>query len=52
MLPDEIAVEVLKQVDGSRTIDAIADHLAVQFIAPRDEILADILAGTNESPCI
>ncbi len=43
MMPDDIAVEVLKLVDGSRPVGAIADHLAAQFGAPRDEVLADIV---------
>ena len=44
MMPDEIAVEVLKLVDASRSVDAIADALAAHFNAPREEILADIIA--------
>lgn len=44
MLPDEVAVEVLKLVDGSRSVAAIADELAVRFSAPRGEVLADVLA--------
>lgn len=41
--PDEIAVEILKLVDGVRTIVVIADTLAAQFEAPRDLILADVV---------
>lgn len=41
--PDEIAVEILKLVDGVRTITAIADTLAAQFQAPRNLILADVV---------
>ncbi len=44
MMPDEIAVEVLKLVDASRSVAAIADALASRFNAPREEILADILS--------
>jgi pyrroloquinoline quinone biosynthesis protein D len=44
MMPDEIAVEVLKLVDANRSVEAIAEALAAQFNAPPVEILADILA--------
>lgn len=40
--PDEIAVEILKLIDGIRTIGAIADTLAARFEAPRDLVLADV----------
>jgi pyrroloquinoline quinone biosynthesis protein D len=43
-MPDEIAVEVLKLVDGERSLGAIADELAARFAAPRPEILADVAA--------
>jgi pyrroloquinoline quinone biosynthesis protein D len=48
MMPDEIAVEVLKLVDGSRSVSVIADQLATQFGAPPDEILADIVVMLQE----
>ena len=44
-MPDEIAVEILKLVDGARTIDAIVEDLAARFDAPRDEIAADVVAA-------
>jgi pyrroloquinoline quinone biosynthesis protein D len=44
LLPDEQAVEILKLVDGARSVDAIADELARQFDAPRAEIAEDVLA--------
>jgi len=43
LMPDEIAVEVLKLVDGARSVDAIADELAQRFGAPRDQIAADVI---------
>ena len=48
MMPDEIAVEVLKLVDGVRPVSAIAEQLAKQYNAPPDEILADILVMLQE----
>jgi pyrroloquinoline quinone biosynthesis protein D len=48
MMPDEIAVEVLKLVDGNRSVSVIADQLATQFGAPPDEILADIVVMLQE----
>jgi len=41
--PDEIAVEVLKLCDGARTVGDIADHLAKEYNAPREDIEADII---------
>jgi pyrroloquinoline quinone biosynthesis protein D len=40
--PDEIAVEVLKLVDGQRTLGMISDTLAGRFEAPRTLIAADV----------
>ena len=42
--PDPIAVEVLKLCDGLRTVGDIADHLAKEYNAPREDIEADIVA--------
>jgi pyrroloquinoline quinone biosynthesis protein D len=42
--PDEIAVEVLKLCDGARTVGDIADILAKEYNAPREDIEADIIA--------
>lgn len=44
LLPDEQAVEILKLVDGMRSLDAIIDELARQFDATRTEIAEDVLA--------
>jgi pyrroloquinoline quinone biosynthesis protein D len=43
-VPDAVALEVLRLVDGARSIDAMADDLAARYAAPRAEILADVLA--------
>ncbi len=43
-LPDEQAVEVLKLVDGERTLGAIVDDLAARFNAPRELIARDVAA--------
>ena len=43
-LLDEPAVEVLKLVDGARTVPAIVDELAGKYDAPRDLIAADVQA--------
>lgn len=42
LLPDETAVEILKLVDGLRSIDVIVDDLAARFDAPREVIAADV----------
>jgi len=46
--PDEIAVEVLKQCDGERTVQDIATLLAAEYQAPVDVILNDITAMLQE----
>jgi pyrroloquinoline quinone biosynthesis protein D len=44
LLPDEQAVEILKLVDGERSVDAVIDALAARFDAPRAVIAADVSA--------
>lgn len=41
-MPDEVAVEILKLVDGKRPIGAIADDLASRFDAPRELIVQEM----------
>ena len=41
-VPDDVALEVLKLVDGERSVGGIADLLAARFDAPREVIEADI----------
>jgi pyrroloquinoline quinone biosynthesis protein D len=48
IMPDEIAVEVLKLVDGARSVSLMADDLAARFAAPRDEVLGDVLSLLQE----
>ena len=43
-VPDEQAVEILKLVDGVRSLGAIVDDLADRFKAPRDLIARDVAA--------
>lgn len=47
-MPDEIAVEILKLVDGERSIDGIVDDLAARFQAPRDLIATDVTAALQD----
>lgn len=47
-VPDEHAVEVLKLVDGARTLGAIVDDLAARFDAPREVILPDVTAMLDD----
>ena len=42
-VPDDVALEVLKLVDGARSVGAIADALAERFAAPREVIEADVV---------
>jgi pyrroloquinoline quinone biosynthesis protein D len=41
-VPDDVALEVLKLVDGARSVGTIAETLAARFDAPREVIEADI----------
>ena len=41
---DDIAVEVMRDVDGAADVGAIVDGLAHRFNAPRGEILGDVIA--------
>jgi pyrroloquinoline quinone biosynthesis protein D len=43
-VPDATAVEVLKLVDGARSIGAIVDDLCARFDAPRATVAADVAA--------
>jgi pyrroloquinoline quinone biosynthesis protein D len=43
LAPDDIAVEVLKLCDGKKSVGGIADELAAKYVAPRDEILRDVI---------
>jgi pyrroloquinoline quinone biosynthesis protein D len=43
-LPDEHAVEILRLVDGKRSVAAIVDELAQRFAAPAEVISADVAA--------
>ena len=47
-MPDEIGVEILKLVDGTRSIAGIVDDLAARFDAPRDTIAADVIAALDD----
>ena len=47
-LPDDTAVEILKLVDGIRSIAVIADDLAARFDAPRDLIITDVCAALDD----
>ncbi|WP_295558426.1 pyrroloquinoline quinone biosynthesis peptide chaperone PqqD [uncultured Hyphomicrobium sp.] len=42
--PDETAVEVLKLLDGQRSVNAIAETLSQTYQAPLDVVTNDILA--------
>lgn len=47
-MPDEIAVEILKLVDGVRSIATIVDDLAGRFDAPRTLIATDVIAALDD----
>ena len=43
LMPDEIAVEILRRCDGEASVGGIAAALAREFAAPEDEIRADVI---------
>ncbi|KQM68905.1 MULTISPECIES: pyrroloquinoline quinone biosynthesis peptide chaperone PqqD [Sphingomonas] len=47
-MPDDIAVEILRLVDGARTTDHIVDDLARRFDAPRETIADDVVAALDD----
>ena len=40
--PDEVAVEILRRIDGERSLEEITNRLAEDFAADRAEISADV----------
>ncbi|MGI9417838.1 MAG: pyrroloquinoline quinone biosynthesis peptide chaperone PqqD [Geminicoccaceae bacterium] len=42
VMPDDIAIEVLKRCDGRTPISAIVDELTQAFSASPDEVAADV----------
>ena len=44
LMPDPIAVEILKRCDGKASVAAIVDDLAATFAAERSQIEADVNA--------
>lgn len=53
--PDPVAVEILKKVDGARSIGLIVDELAAAFTVERQTIATDVdafLAGLAEKGLI
>ncbi len=44
LLPDDLAVEILKLVDGTLSVAGMVDDLARRFEAPREVIAADVTA--------
>ena len=43
LMPDEIAVEIIKLCDGVASVGAISDALAAKFEAPRDQVGSDVI---------
>jgi pyrroloquinoline quinone biosynthesis protein D len=43
LMPDEIAVRILKLCDGKTSVETIAETLAREYQAPRDVIEGDVL---------
>jgi pyrroloquinoline quinone biosynthesis protein D len=43
LMPDEIAVEILRCCDGIKTVGTIADELCQRFDAPADVVGRDVI---------
>jgi pyrroloquinoline quinone biosynthesis protein D len=46
--PDETAIEVLRRLDGQRSVSEIAEVLSQEYQAPLDVVTNDILAMLQE----
>jgi pyrroloquinoline quinone biosynthesis protein D len=44
LMPDQVAVEILKRCDGRANVSAIVDDLVVAFAADRDQVAGDVRA--------
>jgi pyrroloquinoline quinone biosynthesis protein D len=44
LLPDEPSVEILRLLDGTRSVDRVVDALVEKFAAPRAEIATDVVS--------
>jgi pyrroloquinoline quinone biosynthesis protein D len=44
LMPDQVAIEILKRCDGKATVSAIVDDLAATFGAERARVAADVQA--------
>jgi pyrroloquinoline quinone biosynthesis protein D len=44
LMPDQIAVEILKRCDGKARLNAIVDDLATTFSADRGQVASDVRA--------
>jgi pyrroloquinoline quinone biosynthesis protein D len=44
LMPDEIAIEILKRCDGKASVAAIVDDLAQAFSAEPDQVAGDVRA--------
>ena len=42
LMPDQVAVEILKRCDGKASLAQIVDDLVVAFSADRDQVVADV----------
>jgi pyrroloquinoline quinone biosynthesis protein D len=45
---DDIAVMIVKALDGERSLDAIAEEFAAKFEAPKEQIIGDVIAFVDE----
>ena len=44
LMPDQVAIEILKRCDGKATVSAIVDDLATTFSADRAQVAGDVQA--------
>ena len=42
LMPDQVAVEILKRCDGKASVTQIVEDLVVAFSADRDQVAADV----------
>jgi pyrroloquinoline quinone biosynthesis protein D len=44
LMPDQVAIEILKRCDGKAPVTAIVDDLVATFSADRDQVATDVRA--------
>ena len=44
LMPDGVALDIMKRIDGERTVAAVVDELAEEYLAEEDEMSREVVA--------